>query len=296
MKTFLKKFAAVGLAALLALGVLPTLVGAQSFGGPVNPFKTVEAAGGGFGAISTDTAILIRYVGPGVATAPTVAVASGSITLKTNGAADTSTECPVSGPLGGIIDLTNAACDTLGEVVDAINAPGSNWRAVILDGLRSDTSNGMFTTFADSATDVSSVNGRAIFWLTTAFHAQTFSVTSQRGLGAYVDAKTGNLNLDPFKNNRPQLLGVTAQYTGTGASTLNIYSVRDTYNPTTRAGTQVVTTLYSSPGAATTVQFTPTLSSYGILGNWGEHIIVRYQAATTYTAGNISAYGLNYKQ
>ena len=116
--------------------------------------RTTSYVARGVGADDTDVPLLVKWVGTAASGLVEVAVTSVDITFTSGAtgseAADTSLECPVSGALGGIIDVSNAACDTMGEVVDIINA-STNWRAVILDGFRADSSNTALVTMAATA-------------------------------------------------------------------------------------------------------------------------------------------------
>ena len=98
--------------------------------------------------LSSDTAgsvaMLVKYVGTSTSATTDVAVAAGGdMTFRIAGAADTAVNTVAQGSLcgatPGTLDLSTPAgtCDTLGEVVDVINASG-DWIAVLVDGLRSD--------------------------------------------------------------------------------------------------------------------------------------------------------------
>src|SRR5262245_32723073 len=85
----------------------------------------------------TDVAFLIRHVGTAVS--GTVQVSSGDVLLKVGAQGSEAADTTITGCGGtaGTLDVDNTACDTLGELVDRINA-SANWKAVILDGLRTD--------------------------------------------------------------------------------------------------------------------------------------------------------------
>ena len=132
------------LATLLLL--LCPLIG-QGHMSPTTYVGSGTPAVGGTGADDTQVAMLIKFIGQtGVLRdAGTVEIAAdGNIILKSGpvGAliADTTLECPVSGALGGIIDVSDAACDTFGEVVDMINGATGEWVAVLVNARRADTS------------------------------------------------------------------------------------------------------------------------------------------------------------
>jgi len=119
-------------------------------------------------------AFIVRYVGATPSVDDTVTTASNTITFKQNGAADTTLECPIVGGLGGIIDTSNAACDTLGEVVDTING-SADWEAVLLDGLRSDAT-GTTQLLAVAASDATGKAGLNVYFDTTVTITGTHSL------------------------------------------------------------------------------------------------------------------------
>ncbi len=255
-------------------------------------------AGGGTGLLSTYVPILIRYIGSGTGGTVTVDAASGDLTLSTGpvggSAVDTTLECPVSAPLGGVIDVSNAACDTLGEVVDIING-SANWRAVILDGVRSDSSNNTLITLAETAAN--GVDGLGLL----ADSVVSLNITralvpdEARKIGFYLDRRnpgTGSSNRfspNPFINTRAAFFRLQANFTGTGASSVKILSSRDTLSQGTVAGSAVIKTEYQETGAATTVDFTLDFSEVGFFGPKDARLLVRYDAATTFTAGKLFA-------
>lgn len=108
---------------------------------------------------STDIGAFVKYIGSTASTTITTQSPCASLAIAANGimtftqgtcgseVATATFECPVSGALGGIIDVTNAACDTVGEVADIINA-SADWRFIPYSMLRSDSSNDTFVTIA----------------------------------------------------------------------------------------------------------------------------------------------------
>lgn len=155
----IKKFLAVAVisAIVVSLPLSFAPAHAQGNGGTLASFignPRVSWITRGVGADDLDVPLLVKYVGTSASGKVEVTVTTGDITFTSGAsgseAADTSLECPVSGALGGIIDVSNAACDTMGEVADIINA-STNWRAVILDGVRADSSNAALVTMAATA-------------------------------------------------------------------------------------------------------------------------------------------------
>ena len=102
--------------------------------------RTLEAAG---------VALRIKHVGTGTTQAPTVVFSSTSSTLTLTDGASAATA----------IDLSAAAYNTMGELVDYINGLAS-WKARILDALRSDASD---NTMTDGTVTASVKNGETVF-------------------------------------------------------------------------------------------------------------------------------------
>jgi len=155
----------------LALG-LAASVSAQPAFGVSTPIK-VKPVSANNQAADVVPALVIRYFAPaGVATptsTTTVATAATSLTFVVNGAAYTGFELPVSGALGGVITMSDASADTLGEVVDAINSTPTTFatgyfRAVIAAGLRSDVLSTLAFVADAADSDVNSPIGEVIYW------------------------------------------------------------------------------------------------------------------------------------
>lgn len=254
-------------------------------------------AGGGYGLLSTYTPVLIRYIGGGTGGTVTVA-AGGDVTLSTGAvgasAVDTTLECPVSGALGGIIDVSDAACNTLGEVVDIING-SANWRAVIIDGVRTDSSDNTLITLAETAAN--GTDGLLLLGDSTVSLNITRALVpdSARKMRFYLDKQnpgTGTSNRfapNPFINTKTAFFRAQANFTGTGASSIKLISDRPTYSQGTVAGSSAIKTEYQETGAATTVDFTLDFSEVGFFGPDDSRLLVRYDAATTFTAGKLFA-------
>ena len=118
--------------ALLALAVTPAFAADLGEEGAVQINTSTTT-------VDTSPFVLIYYVGSDTTAAVTVEVADNTWTLLQGGAADTTIECPLSGAYGGLLDVTNAACDTLGELMNIVNnTSGSEWRIVPINGQLAD--------------------------------------------------------------------------------------------------------------------------------------------------------------
>jgi hypothetical protein len=245
-------------------------------------------------ADDVSAAILVKYVG--TATSATVASAStATMTFEVSAAAYTGFECPVSGALGGIIDVTNASCNTLGEVVDTINGNctgcASDFRAVIVDGLRSDSSALLLTVTTAQATTAAGVK---IPQDTSA----NFAVGETRAMipaGCRDNIQcwigpTGKLLENPYGGTQTVLnyaIGVSTY--GSGDSYLNIYSVKPSNK---KAGAETVTTLWHEVMGATTVSKAFSQFQYiSLVGLPNEKMVVRISNSAAQASVNLLASG-----
>ncbi len=224
-------------------------------------------------------AFLVRYIGSSD-TATMQVAQGGAITFLVDAAAYTGFECPISGALGGIIDTTNNSCDTIGEVIDAINGNctgcSSDFRAVAIDALGSDSVDDLLTAGAAQATRT---DGLPANYDTTA----NFAVGEGRALipnACRTDiscfmSRQGNLLENPYASRQTVIGWVEGLNTyASGTSVLTVFSVK----PSNKIGgtTETVTTLWSEAMGATTAnkQFTQ-FQNVPILGGLGEKVIVR---------------------
>lgn len=264
-------------------------------------------------AVDLDVALYVKYVGTAApSTTTTVAVASnGDITLTVAGTDDVSVRCPFGGT-AGIIDVSDAECNTFGEVIDAINRSG-NWIAAPRTVLRSDSSDDTLATLSAS-TNVLNVGGAGLLRDTDV--AKNFTVAlNTKGNGNdirdFVSGTSGtqasSLRGNPLKESRQKLFGITANATfGSGTNTITVYGVARDFNvpkgtsviaPTAAATavySEVVRTIWTEAGAATTVEFTRRFFEVdGLDGNPGEQILVREatSASSTPSAGYLAASG-----
>ncbi len=306
MKTF-QKYLTAALAVALILPIAPAPK-AEAFN-PTDFLDQPQGVGNVLGAVSTDVALLIKYVGSNPAGGVvTVAAATGDITLQSgtvaSPTADATTECPVSGALGGVIDVSDAACNTFGEVVDAINA-SPNWRAVLVDALRSDSSNstnGILITRA--ATSAAVPKGIPLFKDTTeALNVTVALVPNELRTDIRPWLNGNQLSPNPFIDSQTYFTYLNETFTGTGADTISIQSVLVDNRPTGPAAastaasivgssTETVTPLLSRPGGGTTVNTTLDLSEGPLIGRRREKMLVRVTAGTTFTAAFFSATGV----
>lgn len=252
-------------------------------------------------AVDTDPALYIKWTG--TTAEPTIAVeADGNLTFTLGGSAYTGFECPVSGALGGVIDVSDAACNTLGEVVDIINADINNgadmnggFIAVIAGGLRSDASDDSF--LADAADDdVQTVNGEIVYWDTSTLDDVNVTLTdlNRGGRTWWGDRAAEKIHLpaNPFADSENVLLYASENITNAGTiGNFSAYCVVEKYAFT--GGSETVYTMYFEAGAATTVTgFINEFINAGGLRCQGGKVLVRIEASgADTTAAVVHAYG-----
>lgn len=299
-------------AALLALATAGPTIAQDIFNVSLANIVKAETAGFTLGADDTDVAILVRHIGSSSEASGLVAVAANGDLTFTAGAQGSETtvddfECPVSGALGGVIDVSDAACNTIEEVVDTINGTCStctkgNWLAVPVDALGSDSSNDSLLTI--SATSANSINGLALNWDTdtVGFNSTILMAPLEARVFPFYVAGAPDapkLNANPFNDHRSVLLQANATSTyASGTSTYQVWSVLPKFSAL-QDYSEVRTQLYAEPAGATTVNkifggsngFAP----YGVAGRKGEKLISRLSNSAAMASTAHRAYGLFYR-
>lgn len=268
MKT---RFLAIVAAALVAAAVLSPSVAAQAY-----TFPLPGNSASGIRTDDTSVALYCKYIG--TSGKGYVTTSSGNVSFEDpdSSTADTTFECPVSGGLGGIIDTTNAACNTIDEVVDIINTSTSNFRCFAHGALGTDSSNTRFL----AASDVDCTEGCAIYWDTsTAFETPYVvapTMTTAEWISFYLGSPTSttpNQNpWEPFQSVIFSAIG-TANY-ASGTSTAQAFTVK----PKNVVGnsSETVTQLWSeAAGADDTAKTFNAWGSFGLYGRRGEKLLFK---------------------
>lgn len=243
-----------------------------------------------------DPALLIKY-NPGSAalTKPsgTVQVTTTTLLFKSGlagaEAADSLVTCPSGGTAGTIL-LTDAACDTIGEVVDIVNASTSDrWKAVNYASFRTDSTNDKFVAAAAASANTQ-VGLRVKF---DTFKTLFFgSVLSPDGINPTIAPfLSSNFALYPipqmYSNNRAVLLYADVALTGTTPN-FQIWSVLPSFSDS--GSSEVKTQIFDKRIVTATV--TPiTFGSLGLLARKGEKMLIRTIATTSAAAPYLFAHG-----
>lgn len=254
-------------------------------------------------ALSTHQVLLVKYVGTSASGLVAVS-AIGDLTFTSGAegseAADASFECPVSGALGGVIDVSDAACDTFGEVVDTINGSCTgclqNWRAVIVDGMRSESSNDTLATI--SATAATAEDGLALLGDSGVSFDVVVGATPFRSIKNYISGQNNRMVENPHVGTKPILYKSIATSTyASGTSTFEVFCV----TPKLRtqgsvAGSEVQTQVWSEAGGATTAAktFDFTGGGSGIACSEGQKLVVRLNNSAAMTAATMPVWSAQY--
>lgn len=311
IKSHVKSGFAALLVVILSFGSLPApQVHAQDIFASSAVRKVIEARRviRGLGALSLDTLALVRYIGTNASGGTVTVAAGGNITFAQgpvgSSTADASVTCGGGG--NGVIVVANAACDTIGEVADVLNAT-TNWRFIPLESLRSDSSNDTFKVLSETAANT--IDGLGLLGDNAVSFKTTLLMNSDdaRSMKFYLDSRTRQgtaMRANPFgapagqpsagAGQNPILLLFRSVSTyASGTSTLEIHCVQVTNVAATSGSSETVSTYATAAGAttvATTLDFTP----YGLGCPVGQKMLVRINNSAALSASSIYAAGLVY--
>jgi hypothetical protein len=266
--------------AVLALSAFAAVTSAQEVGVILRPVK-VQPVSAVTNTKDLSPALYIKYFPPagGSSTAitPTVATAATSLTFTVGGAAYTGFELPVSGALGGVITMSDASADTLGEVVDAINSTPITFatgyfRAAIANGLRSDVLSTLAFVADGADTDVGRPDqGEVIYWDTDVLYDDEVGLFDlSKGASAFIGPR--NIVKNPHFGFETVLnSGYSLITNGGTVGDATIYAVKRNYGSgggcnaagDCGTGSEVVRTIIVMPLATTTAA---NLATYFVAG------------------------------
>ena len=298
MKRFLKGlWATAAILGLLALAPAKPVQAQSSL--YLDRLYTTNTVSAYISADDLDVAAIFVYVGPNVSglftatNATTLTLTSGAAGGE---AADTSIECPLAAPYGGVLDVSNAACDTAGELADIVNSTaGSNWRMIILDGYRTDVLNARVQ--ANAARQAKNDEGAALNWDTsTAFIATRALVPpGYRVAKPYLDASKRLVD-KPFLGTRTIFLNAdeTSTY-GSGNSFFEVTQVLVDNTPSTGKGSETQSRLIDKAGGATTVSKPFDYILNGLPADKDYKVVLRIRNSAAASAVALSSSGLFFR-
>jgi hypothetical protein len=249
--------------------------------------------------VTSDTAgtvaMLVKYVGASVSATTDVAVAAGGdMTFRVAGAADTAVNTVAAGSLcgatPGTLDLSSpaATCNSMGEVVDVINASGT-WIAVLVDSVRTDLTDNILQTRSVTA----GVDARGVPLYIDS------SVALYAG-GALIPAGC-ETDIRCFATPNNKLLENPVGGTQTAVRFLEGFSTWNTTNnfvilsvksSNKAAGSENVLTLFTAAAGATgTNAVAVPLTAAAVVGRPHDKVIVRVVSTSTGSAFTVHATG-----
>ncbi len=236
-------------------------------------------------ADDTDVRLLVKYVGTNASGGTVTVAANGNITLAQGAVGSSTADATVAcgGGGNGVIVVANASCDTLGEVINAINT-SNNWIAVPLDGLLSDDMNcgGSGCLKALSEATASILGGKGLFTETAVVLNSTIALLppEARQIEFYIAGNVGSgavLRKNPYAGFRTFVASQLATSTyGAGTSSMSISTVMPNF---TRASTtETVTTLYgpiAGGGSTVSKTFIALSDPVKVLADSDQKVILR---------------------
>ena len=254
------------------------------------------------GNVASDTAgsvaLLIKYVGTtaGSATTDVAVAAGGDMTFRVAGVASTTINTAAAGALcgatPGTLDLSTpaATCNTLGEMVDVINA-SSDWRAVIVSGLRTDSTDDTLTTFAVTAAQ--KAEGIAVYFDSAVSLTTTIALipeSCKTDIRCFI-SPNGSMISNPYAGQQTEVRWVAGFSTFATTGNFQVFSVR-AFN---KAGvsSEVVRTMWQEvTGATGTNKQLTQFQYFGLLGGPSEKILCRILNTGASSAYFMQAYGV----
>lgn len=276
------------LAAAFALAVASTPASAQTFFGGL---QLVGPASGAQTALDGTVGLYVKYVGS-TAGKPTVEVDSSStrdITFKIAGSVDTTVGCPTIGT--GIVDVSNAACDTFGEVINKVMGQSSNWVLVPGGLLASESTNATLAGLSATDTNIRTTGVPLYFdnnnVVTAADLASVVIGPPSGANAAFWTNGASKTPINPFADTYTFLSGFSEKKTsgGTIGNTI-VYAVKSVFSGilgSTATYTESVRTVWTETGGATATQLKEDFSDFPLIAGPGEHLILRISSSTSIT-------------
>ena len=246
-------------------------------------------------ADDTDVILVVKYVGDQSSAATvTVTSATALVAFTVGGVADTTINVQATTPCGatvGTLDGTDTDCDTVGEIVDEINA-SPNWKAKPLDALRSDATTA--NLMLGPACNAKNPDGCSITWDTSNAFVHSRALVSCRSASCLFPGLGQNVNRNPYLGTYTSLQNFNAKSTyGSGTSTLNIYGVV----PSNTGAGETATLLWTAAGGATTAYASLGATQWpiGLIGPQNGKVIVRVTNSAAMASVASQAYALLYR-
>ena len=206
--------------------------------------------------------IVVMYVGSEASATVTVS-AGGDITFKHGVAAAEAVDATIDsgGDDDGVIDVSDAGADTLGEVVDLINA-SANWKAYLKDGLRADSANASTGSLLEMAETT----------LTPNVTETDLVLDTSKTLNMSIRIGSRTMINGTEEHSAAEISRIISTNTfGSGTSKIQVYKMNEANDSETK--------IFEVSGGATTVEQDLELVKNGVgtiaVTKTGEHLLIR---------------------
>ena len=229
-----------------------------------------RSANPALGADDSSVAFIIKYVG--TSASAKVTVSSGDIQLTHGAVGSEAADSSVGSNTAGSVDISDGDEDTVAEALSLINQ-SSNWIAVAVDCVGSDTIGTSALLVTMAATQAKTAKGVQVKFDTTAKLADSVLVAPaalRTDIRPYQATATTVDNMLPFRGTATSVAAISATSTyGSGSSTIQIIQDDD---PTTNGSSAIV---HSEASGSTTVNKTVDRTQTPFEGERSERVIVR---------------------
>lgn len=248
------------------------------------------------GNVASDTAgsvaAIIKYIGTGSAATVAIDAATGDIELKVatvDDSANVDTGGVCAGGVAASLDVSDAQCDTFGEVADLVNA-STHWRMVLVGALRTDTTTNTITTFSIAQATVK--KGLSLYFDSAVSNSTSIAMIPENcktDINCFM-TPANKLLENPFASQQTEVRWIEGFATWNTTGNFAVYSVK----PSQKAsGSESVLALLVQPATTSaTNQALTQLTYQGLLGRPHEKVIVRFYGTSTMSAFNLHAYGI----
>jgi len=237
----------------------------------INPILSPKQSVARIAADDAPVSLVIMYVGDEASATITV---STDLTFQHGAAGAEAVDGTIDsgGDDAGVIDISDANANTLGEVADLINA-SPNWKAYLKDAIRADSSAGLLarseTTITPNVTE-------------TPLYSDT---STDLRLSLRIGSRTKVNGTE--EHSAAEITNIVSTNTfGSGTSLIQIYKVDELRKTEEK--------IYERAGGATTVEQDLAFVKDGVgsiaVGRTGEHLVVRMIGSAALT-GRLQAIG-----
>lgn len=228
-----------------------------------------------------DIGLVVRYKGSEASATVEVAVTSGDITFKHGALSSEAVDATIDsgGDDPGVIDVSDANANTMGEVVDLINA-SPNWEAYLVDCLRTDASGTLLLTMSATQANKTLVpQGVRLY--------KDASQNDNYDLSVAIMNRAYPNGFDRTESKINRVTGVVSNNTyGSGTSYIKVYEI----NPITKTETLV---FQRSSGATTVTQALQEID-IDITCDEGNYLLVRLVSSVAAATGFLTVLGQTY--